>query len=214
MPSLSFSIRSRRRLTAVVLLLLTALTLAAFRAAGLFLSPQDPLTTADAIFVLAGTRVERPLEAIDLFHEGYAPAIVITRATSERAIATLAARGVMIPTDFDLTRDAIAQLGVPAAAVITPERIHDNTGQEAETLRQLALSRGWRRVIVVTSVYHLRRTALACRRALAGTGVELLMRGSRYDRATPDRWWSRRNDIRWVVSELPKYLAYRLGIGL
>jgi uncharacterized SAM-binding protein YcdF (DUF218 family) len=211
---LSLSIRSRRRLIAVVLLLLTALALAALRFAGLFLSPQDSLTTADAIFVLAGTRAERPLEAADLFHEGYAPTIVITRATSERAITALAARGVMIPTDFDLTRDAMTQLGVPAAALITPERIHDNTGQEAATLRQLALSRGWRRVIVVTSVYHLRRTALACRRALAGTGVEVLMRGSRYDRAAPGRWWSTRNDIRWVVSELPKFLAYRLGIGL
>ncbi len=119
-----------------------------------------------------------------------------------------------IPTEFDLTRNALLQLGVPVDALITPDRIHDNTGEEAQTLRALARSRGWRRVIVVTSKYHLRRTALACRRAMAGSGVEIVMRGSRYDRATPGRWWARRSDIRWVASELPKFIAYSLGIGL
>ena len=214
MRSFSLPRRSWRRLLGVALLLLTAFTVGAFRSAGRFLAVQHTLTKADAIFVLAGTLVERPLEAAALFRDGYAPAIVLTRATGEPGLAAAAALGVRVPTEFDLTRSALLQLGVPAAALITPDRIHDNTGEEADTLRALAISRGWRRVIVVTSVYHLRRTALACRRAMAGTGVEILMRGSRYDRAAPDRWWSRRNDIRWVASELPKLLAYSVGVGL
>jgi len=40
-----------------------------------------------------------------------------------------------------------------------------------------------------------------------------VMRGTPYDRAQPERWWSRRADIRWLLSEIPKLMAYRLGLG-
>jgi hypothetical protein len=39
------------------------------------------------------------------------------------------------------------------------------------------------------------------------------MHGSRYDLSTPERWWTRRADIRWLLSEIPKLVAYRLGLG-
>ena len=119
-----------------------------------------------------------------------------------------------VPQALDLTRDILLQLDVPPEALITPDRIHDNTGEEAQTLRMLAIAHGWRRVIVVTSKYHLRRAGLACSRALRGTDVELVLHGSRYDPSQPGRWWSRRSDIRWVASELPKLVAYALGLGM
>jgi uncharacterized SAM-binding protein YcdF (DUF218 family) len=68
-------------------------------------------------------------------------------------------------------------------------------------------------VIVVTSSYHTRRTKFAFRRAFAGTSVTILVRGSRYSQANPARWWTRRSDIRFVMSELPKFLAYVAGLG-
>jgi len=80
-------------------------------------------------------------------------------------------------------------------------------------LRELALKYKWRRVIVVSSKYHLRRVGLAGRRALRGTDVEIVLRGSRHDAALPDRWWTRRRDIRWVAAEVPKLIVYALGFG-
>ena len=80
-------------------------------------------------------------------------------------------------------------------------------------LREVALRSGWKRVIVVSSTYHLRRVALACRRQLRGTGIEVIFRATRYDPAVPHRWWTRRSDIRWVVSEVPKVMAYWLRLG-
>jgi uncharacterized SAM-binding protein YcdF (DUF218 family) len=53
---------------------------------GSFLATEDPLEHADAIFVFAGTRAERPLEAFDLWKEGYAPRVVVTRAVAEQAM--------------------------------------------------------------------------------------------------------------------------------
>jgi len=180
---------------------------------GRFLAREQPLEKADAIFVFAGTLAERPLEAGDLFREGYAPRIVVTRATRDQATFQLEKRGVRIPTEDDLSREVLLQLGVPAAALIMPSFVHDNTGEEARTLRELALKCKWRRVILVSSKYHLRRVRLATRRALRGTDVEVLVRGSRYDMSLPDRWWTRRRDIRWVAAEVPKLVAYALGLG-
>ena len=180
---------------------------------GHFMAAEDPLAKADAIFVFAGRYVERPLEAADLYRSGYAPVIVVTRAVADQAIFELERRGIRIPTEHDLTKEALLKVGIPPEALIEPDVIHDNTREEARTLRELALGQKWRRVILVSSKYHLRRVKLAARRELRGTGVEVLARGSRYDPSLPERWWTRRADLRWLLTEVPKLIAYALGVG-
>lgn len=201
------------RAFAGVLLLALLLGGYAFANLGRYLSTEDPLEQADAIAVLAGTRMDRALEAVDVYQRGFAPRIVITRMATEQSFAVLAERGIHIPADVDNTRDVLRKLGVPAEAILIPDRVHDNTAQEAQTLRELAVSNRWRRMIVVTSRYHLRRARFAVRRELARTGTEIVMHGSRYESVTPDRWWTRRADWRWVVSESGKLVAYELGLG-
>jgi uncharacterized SAM-binding protein YcdF (DUF218 family) len=207
--------RHRRKL--LIALGIGALVIAAgawtFSGLGRFLATEHPLQKADAIFVFAGSLAERPLEAADLFQEGYAPRIVVTRATIDQATFELGKRGVRIPTQFDLNRDVLLQLGIPASVLVTPTFVHDNTGEEARTLRELAIAHNWRVVILVSSKYHLRRLTLAAKRALRGTNVKVLAKGSRYDESAPARWWTRREDIRWVVSEVPKLVAYAVGFG-
>jgi uncharacterized SAM-binding protein YcdF (DUF218 family) len=206
--------RPRRRLVLVAAALLLAVVGGyAFINIGSYLAAADPLVRADAILVLAGSDIERPLEAADLYHTGYAARIVLTRETVEPAMALLQQRGITPPFEVEWQRSVLMQLGVEADAVIIPPRVHDNTAQEAQTLRELAAQHGWRRVIVVSSRYHLRRAGLAFRRELRESGVTIVMHGTRYDRANPERWWSRRADIRWLLSEVPKLVAYRLGLG-
>jgi len=181
---------------------------------GAFLAREDPLQKADAIFVFAGTFVERPLEAADLYLDGYAPRVVITRSMRERqAYDAARRRGASLDDEFTVARDLLRQLAIPDDAIIAPEKVHDNTAQEAATLRALALRERWSRVIVVSSKYHMRRVSLACDRALAGTSVQIIRRGTRYDPSIPGRWWQHRADIRWVVSEAPKVMVYALGLG-
>jgi uncharacterized SAM-binding protein YcdF (DUF218 family) len=181
---------------------------------GRFMAHEDPLQRADAIFVFAGKYVERPLEAADLYDEGYAPWIVVTRSTADQQTFNLKRRKIRIPSEHDLSTELLQQLGVPATAVVTPSFIHDNTAEEARTLRELAVQHGWRRVIVVSSKYHLRRIMVAVDRQMRGTTVEVLARGSRYDESTPERWWTRRSDIRQLATEVPKLIAYTMGVGL
>lgn len=204
---------TRLRTLAIIVVVAFALLAYAFTGVGRFLTKEDPLEKADAIAVLAGTRMDRPLEAADLYRLGYAPRIVLSRNIQEQSFTALAARGLTLPPDADVARDLLARLGIPRDAIIVPDRTHDNTAQEAQTLRQLAIANGWRRLIVVTSKYHLRRAGFAMRRELAGTGVEVEMRGTRYDTVNPERWWTSRTDWRWVLSEGGKLVAYELGLG-
>ena len=205
-------ITPRRLLLTVAVVLLGGATYGCVRL-GSFLAAEDELARADAIFVFAGTQAERPLEAVDLFNAGYAPVIVLTRPTDEEAVELLSRRGIVLPTRFALMRDVLRKLGIPDTAIVVPDRLHDNTAQEAESLRSLAVARGWRRVILVSSKYHLRRVRMATRRALRGTNVEILLRASRYDPAMPSRWWRRRSDLRQILWEVPKVIGYAVGVG-
>lgn len=180
---------------------------------GPFLAQEDPLQKADAIVVLSGTPMRRPLEGADLYLAGYSPRIVLSRDTPEGGALALAERGIAFPHDVDRAREVLIQLGIPDDAIVIPQRIHDSTAAESVTLRELAQAHGWRRVIIVSSGYHLRRAAYAFRRELSGTGVEISMRATRYEEVEPDRWWRHRRDIREIVTEVPRLIAYVLGLG-
>ena len=181
--------------------------------AGTYLIREDPLQKSDAIVVLSGTRVQRWLEAADLYHDGWAPRVVLSPGHLEDAEAVLRARGVRFPSETDSIRDGLIQLDVPAGAIVVMPGSVDNTVQEGNALASLAARAHWRRIIVVTSKYHTRRARMACIRALRGEGVTIVMRATRYDPSTPRRWWSTRSDIRWVVTEFEKLLAYGVGMG-
>ncbi len=199
---------------AALILLVAALLAVAFffPHAGNYLVVNEPLEKADAAFVLAGTRVERWLEAADLYKEGWARRIILSPGYSERAETELRTRGVRFPTETQLVTDALTQLNVPSAQIAVLPHEVDNTAQEAKALRELFAERGWKSVIVITSKYHARRARLAFRRELTGTGIRTIVRTSRHDNSTPQRWWKTRSDIRYVVSEYQKLLLYALGL--
>ena len=180
---------------------------------GTYLHHEDPLQKADAIFVLGGARAERWLEAYELYRDGYAPIILLSPERPEAAEALVRSRGITFPSTPELQRAALVQLGVPAAAVLIGPGTVDNTAQEAELLRAIAGERHWRRAIVVTAKLHTRRAGFAMRRGVQGTGMEIVMRASRYDAAQPGRWWRSRPDIRFGASEWIKLVLYRLGLS-
>ena len=61
--------------------------------------------------------------------------------------------------------------------------------------------------------FHLLRAVFSKPRELKGTGLAVEMRGTRYEPANPARWWTSREDLRWVFDEGTKLVAYELGLG-
>lgn len=199
----------RRGLLAALLLS----PLAALPFLGRVLVVEDPLTSADAIVVLAGARADRWLEAVELRAAGHGEPIVLSRGARESGEAYLERRGIRLPGGADLARAAMVQLGVPAEAIVFLPGAADSTAEEAELVRRLAESSGWRRIIVVTSKQHTRRARFAFRRELRGTGIEPIVRPSRYDEADPAHWWRTRRGVRDTLFEWIKLVAYTAGLG-
>ncbi len=180
---------------------------------GTFLVAEDPLVKADVIYVLGGTLYERPLEAVDLYHAGWAPRVLLSRQVSDWGELALAERGIDVPHEIDLQLRVMGQLGVPASAIDILDREQDSTADESDALRAIAGPRHWSRVIVVTSKQHTRRAGLAMRRRLAGTGIGITMRASRYDRSDVEHWWRTRATLRFTLFETQRYLAYWLRLA-
>lgn len=184
-----------------------------FLSLGHILQSEDPLQKSDVVFVLGGTRVERVAEAGALYREGWVPLILLSRQISEPAEIELRAAGIHIPTETQMQRDVLRQMGVPPDAVeeVTAEQVA--TANEVEELAHIAAARKWQRIVVVTSKLHTARSRLALRRRFAGTNTEIIMRATRFDTVDVDRWWSNRSTLRFVLFESQKLLAYALGIG-
>ncbi len=178
-------------------------------AVGRFLVVEDPVQPADAIVVLSGSVPDRVMEAVDLYQEGVAPRIVLTRAPEFPGLSTLRARGGRLLDHHEQNRSVAEQLGVPPAAVSLVPTIAASTLAEArEIVRYLGEER-LRTVLVVTSKLHARRARMTLRQ-LAGDGVRIVVRPSRYDPFAPDDWWRHRAWTRRLVIEYLKLLNYLL----
>lgn len=199
------------RLAALAAVLLVVAAVAAPRL-GAWLVVEDPLQKADAIFVLGGTMFERPLEAVDLYHEGWAPRLLLMRQIADFGEAELDRRGVTFQREIDVQVDVLTKLGVPRPAIeILPPQ--NSTRDEADALFTAVVTNHWARVIVVTSQQHTRRARLVIGRRLAGTGSQAIMRASRYDRADVENWWRNRSTLRFTLFESQRLIAYWMRIA-
>lgn len=192
--------------------LLLLLAIFALSRLGAFLVVQDPLARADAIFVLGGTRYERPLEAVELYNAGWAPTVTLMQQIADNGEVDLMKRGVPYNREVDEQIEVMGRLGVPRSAIVVMEQAN-STADEATALRDIATRRQWKRVIIVTSKQHTRRARLVMRRRLAGTGVEIVVRSSRLDAADVDRWWQNRSTLRFTLFETQRLLGYWIGVA-
>jgi uncharacterized SAM-binding protein YcdF (DUF218 family) len=210
-------VRLTRRLVlfAVVIVLAAAGTCVAY-AGRMLVDPQAIQTPqpADAIVVLSGGGNERWLEAYELWREKRAPRIVLSPGYDDLGTIELKRRGVRVPSEVETTHDILTnQLRVPADVLAVMPGPVGNTAAEAAATRDLARKHGWRRLIVVTSIAHTRRTGIAMRRVLEPAGIDVQIRATRFDGYEAWGWWRSRGSIRWVLAEWPKLVAYKLGVG-
>lgn len=158
-----------------------------------FLIVQDPLEKADVIVVLSGGRKdERVRQAADLFHQGYAPQVLLSGGEQLQGISI-----------HDLLRQQALVNGIPASALLF-ESASTSTYEQARYLRPLFEERHVRRTIVVTSSYHTRRTRYLFRKVFAGSPVAILVYPVQQDYFSPVRWWTRDWDTEEVVLEYIK----------
>ena len=208
-PLAAFFRATRWRL--FVLALVASASLLAFLSLGHLITRLDPVEHADAIYVLAGSRTSRMVEAHRLYREGYAPKILLSPGDLDYEESALVLQGVPIQTEGDRQRDVLLHLGVPAGDVIILDALVDNTAQEADAIKTLVESKGWRALIVIGDRSTSRRVGYAFRRIL-GARTRIIVTANRSDPFDPGRWWATRWGFRSTFYEAPKLIAYWLGL--
>ena len=199
--------RSRSRFRRLVPLLLTAavtvglLWQPALAGLGRWLARSDPLPPrADALVVPSGDPDGlREAEAARLWQQGLAPVIVVSGGSI--AWQTVAAR---------VMAHHLEALGVPPGAILVEERATSTAENAAFTL-PLVRALEARRVVVVTSNYHVRRARLAFRRVYEPAGIELSVHGTPDPAFNPDRWWREPGGREYGLLELMKLFWYLLN---
>ena len=144
----------------LALIVLLAAIAYAVGAVVFLLRPDDGLpASADAVVVLAGDESRLPV-ALSLVRDGIAPVLVVSEDQS----------------GDDQARDALCREGkLEGVELVCRAASPYSTRGEARLVASLADRRGWKRLVVVTSRYHLFRAERLFRRC---TDAELVMRGS------------------------------------
>jgi uncharacterized SAM-binding protein YcdF (DUF218 family) len=162
------------------------------RLAGNFWAVDEGPVAADAIVILGDDNYEadRAARAAELLKAGWAPR-VIASGRYLRPYASIA----------ELEEHDLVNLGVPQSAVVRFAHRAENTRDEAIALSQLISARGWKRIIVVTSNFHTRRSRYICERVFP-TGTVLRMVAARDSDFDPDDWWRTRVGLKLFGHEV------------
>jgi uncharacterized SAM-binding protein YcdF (DUF218 family) len=177
-----------------------------------FLVVNTPLHRADAIVVLSGSAVykERTQRAAEYYHQGLANRILLTNDNLRGEWSSSEQRN---PFFYERARNNLLLLGVPAKHVEVIAKPVTNTFDEAEVLRDYAVTNGLHSLLIVTSAYHSRRALWTVDRVFAGTSIEISLQSIETGEQTPSpfNWWLHLRGWRMVVGEYVKNVYYRLS---
>ncbi len=166
----------------------------------------DAPQNSDAIVVLSGD-ITRIFEAAQLYHDGYAPKIYISAAVRDPSLKLLEREGIAFPDMDAIARQILVRKGVPESAIAWLAKDMVSTATEAQATRAL-VSRGERRLLVITSPHHTRRTGIIFHNAMPDADIRVV--ATRFE-TFPEKWWADQLAARNVLLEVAKLTFYFLG---
>jgi uncharacterized SAM-binding protein YcdF (DUF218 family) len=196
-----------RRVRFALLALLAWLVLAWVAAEALIVKSE--LAHADALVVLAGssTYIERTHRAAQLFREGRAPVIILT---NDNVAGGWSAEEERNPLFVERAAAELKRQGVPADKIEIVPGVVSSTYEEAVRIREYALEKGLRSILIVTSAYQSRRALWTMRRVFRGSDVEIGLDAVEPGQQSPRPgvWWLYGLGWQMVPGEYVKMVYY------
>ena len=198
----------KRRIASALLIVCLAALLVFRKSAlswlGESLVVSDPLNKADLIYVLAGDFFgNRVLLGADLGVRGYAPRVLLSGGPYSNTYSG------------DLALQFVVEHGYPPNLFSVIRISAQSTIDEARALRPVFRRMGARRIILVTSNFHSRRTALVFRLFLPDFQFRVVpAAGADFD---PHFWWHTKHGRYLFFSEYEKLFGtflIRIGFPL
>jgi len=199
--------KAKRRRLVLLSALLGAIVLwplLAWAAAHLLIVKSE-LASADAIVMMSGssTYLERADWAAKLYQEGRAPVVILT---DDKLISGWDRKEERNPYFYELAARELQRLGVPESKIQVVSDIALGTYEESLGVRDYATSHQLKRLLIVTSAYHTRRTLWSLRHACEGSGIGIGIDGPPpgWQTPAPSRWWWRRRGWKLDAGEYVK----------
>lgn len=161
------------------------------RLAGHWWITPDPPAASDVIVILSDDdfTADRASRAAELYHDGWAPKIL----ASGRWLRPYASIATLMQHDLEAR-------GVPAQAIIPFPHDAADTLQELQGIRGFVEQRGWKRVMIVTSSYHTRRTRYLSEHIFPAS-IKVLVESAPDVNYDPDSWWRTREGLKIFFHE-------------
>ena len=160
-------------------------------------APGQAPAKSNAIIVLGGDNGERSSRAQALYHEGYAPIIVLTGLEKETAAP---------PPRLTWRADYLASNGVPRSALRFEVRSR-NSYEEATQVLALMRKQKWKSVIIISDPPHMRRLAWTWAHVFKDSGLHYVLVPCEPEWWSPGDWWRYEQSGAFVIMEYIK-LAY------
>ncbi len=178
-------------------------------AAGNYLVIQDKLEKADAIFVFGGSVPNRIIEAADIYKNGYAPLIIISKYPKPEGYEHLKEKGISYPEGHDTNKSIAIKLGIPESNIVITKDRNSSTFEELVRLNKFCKDHDYKKIILVSSKSHTKRISKIFSDISEGK-IRGIVRYTKYDTYDPLNWWKNRGSLRQTMFEYQKLLHHFL----
>ncbi|SME89850.1 YdcF family protein [Desulfovibrio gilichinskyi] len=171
----------------------------------------DNLEKADAIVVLGG-QYFRPIYAADLYNEGYAPLVLVSKPVAYDEVKAIRRLGIPRKLQWEIYREILLKKGVPESNIKYFGGKNMSTIDEAEQLKkeltEHKLPTDIKKIILVTSPLHTGRAGKIFRDALPDK--DFIVVGDPYEPVLK-KWWTNFHTAPYIILEATKNVFYYLG---
>lgn len=173
----------------------------------LWIGGEDKPTPSDLIVVLSGA-YSRSFYAATLYSQGMGPQVWVSQPKVERVQTMIEELGILDPREPLIHTAILAKRGVPVSKIKLYGPEVDSTVDEAMALRR-ELGDTTKKLLVVTSAYHVRRSRLILRHYLPHAILRVV--ATPYEDGERWTWWRHKPLAQSATLEpfkLANYLAH------
>lgn len=199
--------KRRILITLGVVLLLYLFRVPILQGMGAYLNDSDPVERTEAVFVLGGSPMDRSLKAVELYRNDLVENEII--CTGGNIAGALSAFNIHVP-EAGLSRKVLEDEGVPSEIIIELTS-STSTFEEADEALQYIKTKGWKKVGIISSEYHIRRVRGTFEDHFEDEeNIELLFFSADSPRFNQDSWWQDEESFLLCFSEYLKLFYYFL----
>ncbi len=184
-----------------ILIILSLCRYPILRGIGNYLIVEDKLEKVDAIYVLGGASEERSLEASTLLKKGFSKKIICTGGHIDKSLLLVDT----VLTEAEITGAFLKQKGIPKKSIFYIKK-GTSTREEAKLI--LNDSKKHKKIIILSSKFHLRRVRRVFTQAFENSSTKLIFRGASSTEYNEQEWWKYERGLLMVNNEYVKLLYY------